>query len=79
MTINEPEVRRLLQEIFARLNIADVNEEVRTDPDVYLLSLINTINEHERDASYMTLHMTVQEAAFGYNLEKARKKLRESE
>lgn len=77
MVINETETKRLLEEIFGRLNLRHHKEHIKEEPETYLLALLTVINREEEERPYTTLHWAVQKAAFDNNLEEAREKLKQ--
>lgn len=70
------QVRQLVQDIFLQSRNEDVHQEVREDPEAYLISLLTVIKKDLPDIS-STLRWTVQSASFDKNLEEVRKKLQE--
>lgn len=68
-------VEQLVQDIFLQIKIPRVHDEVKEDPEAYLISLLWEIKETmSGDRQYRaTLHNTVQAASYDSHLEKVRK------
>ncbi len=69
--------KQLVQDIFLQVKTPKVHEEVKEDPEAYLLSLLTVIRDvlkSERKYSAM-LHGTIEKASFNDNLEKAKEEL----
>lgn len=74
------EAKRLVQDIFLQLKNPEVHNEVKEDPEAYLLSLLNAIKKEmsgEREY-YAMLHSTVQKASYESHLEEAREQLHQA-
>lgn len=69
--------KQLVQDIFLQIKPLKVHEEVKQDPEAFLLSLLTEIKEElNSDRKYRaTLHHTLQSASFNDNVEKAKEQL----
>lgn len=69
--------KQLVQDIFLQIKIPKVHEEVKEDPEAFLLSLLTEIRDRlTGEAKYsMTLHHTVQAASYDSRIEKAKEEL----
>lgn len=70
-------VNQLVRDIFLQVKTPKVHEEVKEDPEAFLLSLLTEIKDRlSGDAKYwMTLHHTVQAASYTSHIEKAKEEL----
>jgi hypothetical protein len=68
------QVSHLVQDIFLQMRTPAVHQEVKEDPEAYLLSLLQEIKDdlsgHKK--FYVPLYNTVERASFQSHLEKAR-------
>lgn len=68
---------QLVQDIFLQVRPTKVHEEVKKDPEAFLLSLLAEISDElNTDRKYRaTLFHTIQSASFDANVEKAKEEL----
>lgn len=71
---------QLIGEIFSELNHPDVPDEAKKEPEVFLLSLLNTIkDELKGEAKFRAiLYHAVREASYGVNLQSAREQIEDA-
>jgi hypothetical protein len=66
-------MEQLVQDIFLQIRIPKIHDEVKEEPEAFLLSLLSEINKRlNSDAKYhSTLHHTVQAASFDSHVQRA--------
>ena len=71
-------MRQLVQDIFLQVKTPEVHEEVKKDPEAFLLSLLSEVSAelHSVRKYRYTLYDVIQGASFNDNVEKAKEELR---